>query len=454
MQKFPVSSSIKRFASRFKDAGFSLYIVGGAIRDYLLGIENDDFDFTTDALPNEVIALFHHVIPTGIAHGTVTVIFEKQKFEVTTFRSDGSYLDGRHPESVTFIRNLEEDLKRRDFTINAFAADCSTGEIIDLHEGKTDLKNKCIKAIGNPQLRFKEDALRIFRGCRLASKLNFSIESQTLNAMNDLKDNLLLVSMERIRDELFKMVESNQPTIGLQYLQQTGILALLFPALAKGAGIEQGGMHHEDILSHNFSACQAAADMHFPLEVRLAALFHDIGKSTTIAKKDGTNTFYQHEIVGQKEAKKIMAHLKASNEQINTVALLVREHMFSYNDSWTDSAVRRFMNRVGLAYIPLLFQLRLADQKAIHNSVDITMVSELDGRIQKILSEHDALNIKDLEINGNDLMEAGISKGPRIGQVLNLLLETVLDDPKQNTRAQLLAIAKSYQSELGTTTLS
>ncbi|AEV28344.1 putative domain HDIG-containing protein [Sphaerochaeta pleomorpha str. Grapes] len=454
MQKFPVSSSIKRFASRFKDAGFSLYIVGGAIRDYLLGIENDDFDFTTDAEPTEVISLFHHVIPTGIAHGTVTVIFEKQKFEVTTFRSDGSYVDGRHPESVTFIRNLEEDLKRRDFTINAFAADCSTGEIIDLHDGRKDLKNQCIRAIGDPQLRFKEDALRIFRGCRLASKLNFSIEKETLEAMRDLKDNLLLVSMERIRDELFKMVESNQPIIGLTYLKQTSILTLLFPALAKGEGIEQGGMHHQDILSHNFSSCQAAADMHFPLEVRLAALFHDIGKSTTIANKNGVNTFYQHEIVGQKETKKIMSHLKASNEQINTVSLLVREHMFSYKEDWTDSAVRRFINRVGLAYIPLLFQLRLADQKAIHDSIDITMVSELDGRIQKILSAHDALSIRDLAINGNDLMQAGIPKGPRIGQLLNLLLETVLDDPKQNKKEQLLAIAESYQSELGTTTLS
>jgi putative nucleotidyltransferase with HDIG domain len=454
MQIFPVPSSIKRFATYFKDAGFSLYIVGGAIRDYLLGIENDDFDFTTDAEPQEVRSLFHHVIPTGIAHGTVTVIFEKQKFEVTTFRSDGSYIDGRHPESVTFIRNLNEDLKRRDFTINAFAADCSTGEIIDLNEGCKDLKNKCIRAIGDPHLRFKEDALRIFRGCRLASKLNFSIEKETLAAMGDLKENLKFVSMERIRDELFKMVGSNQPIIGLTYLHQSEILALLFPSLANGSGIEQGGMHHEDILSHNFSTCQAAAEMGFPLEVRLAALFHDIGKSTTIAQKNGSNTFYQHEIVGEKETKAILTMLKASNEEIYTVSHLVREHMFSYSDNWTDSAVRRFINRVGLPYIPMLFQLRLADQKAIHDSMDITMISELDGRIQKILSAHDALSIKDLAINGKDLMQAGIPKGPRIGQLLNLLLETVLDDPNQNTKEQLTAIATSYHSEMETTTLS
>jgi len=203
MKTFPVSASIKRFSSRFKKAGFTLYIVGGAIRDYLLGLENGDFDFTTDAEPSEVKALFSHVIPTGIDHGTVTVIFEKQMFEVTTFRSEGIYLDGRHPSSVTFIRNLEEDLKRRDFTINAFAADCTTGAIIDLNNGLKDLREKTIRAIGDPQKRFEEDALRIFRACRIASKLNFIIEENTLSAMKSEKENLKNVSAERIREELF-----------------------------------------------------------------------------------------------------------------------------------------------------------------------------------------------------------------------------------------------------------
>ncbi|WP_320130819.1 CCA tRNA nucleotidyltransferase [uncultured Sphaerochaeta sp.] len=454
MQSFPVSSSIKRFSSRFKDAGFSLFIVGGAIRDHLLGLQNDDYDFTTDADPQEVISLFPHVIPTGIDHGTVTVIFENQMFEVTTFRTDGDYVDGRHPSSVTFIRNLEEDLKRRDFTINAFAVDCSNGNIIDKHEGTKDLKNKMIRAIGDPHLRFSEDALRILRGCRLASKLNFSIERQTLVAMGELKDNLTFVSKERIREEFFKMIGSGQPSIGLSYMRETRILEVLFPVLAQGNGIEQKGMHHEDILSHNISACQAAADMGFTLEVRLAALFHDIGKSLTIVEKDGGYTFYQHELVGERETKKILSSLKASNEQIKTVSHLVREHMFNYQETWTDSAVRRFINRVGLSYLPLLFQLRFADQKAINGSVDIRMVSELDGRIQGILSEHDALTVKDLAINGNDLILLGIPKGPSIGKILNLLLETVLDDPKQNTKEQLSDIAKCYQSEFVSKILS
>lgn len=452
MKTFPVSPSIRRFSSRFKEAGFSLYIVGGAIRDYLLGLENEDFDFTTDAEPGEVMKLFGHVIPTGIEHGTVTVIFEKQMFEVTTFRSEGTYLDGRHPSSVTFIRNLEEDLKRRDFTINAFAADCTTGAIIDLNRGMEDLKAKTIRAIGIPKKRFEEDALRIFRACRIASKLNFSIEEETLTAMKDEKENLRNVSAERIRVELFKLVESDYPTVGLRYMQETSVLSTLLPALAKGEGIEQGGMHHQDVLQHNIAACQAASDCNFPLPVRLAALFHDIGKSEVLKPGDGRNTFHSHESVSAKETKAIMHYLKSSREQIRIVTHLVKEHMFNYQSDWTDSAVRRFITRVGLCDIPLLFQLRIADQIAIHGEADTTLMDELQQRIDKILAAKDALCIKDLAIDGNDLMKAGVPKGKRIGTTLTYLLETVLEDPEQNNAEQLLSIARKYQERVGTTT--
>ncbi len=454
MQTFPVPSSIQRFSSRFKEAGFSLYIVGGAIRDYLLGLENEDFDFTTDAEPNEVKALFRHVIPTGIEHGTVTVIFEKQMFEVTTFRSEGTYVDGRHPSSVTFIRNLEEDLKRRDFTINAFAADCTTGTIIDLNGGLNDLKDKTIRAIGIPQKRFEEDALRIFRACRIASKLNFSIEENTLLAMKHEKDNLKNVSSERIREELFKLVASDHPTVGLHYMHQSSVLSTLFPSLANGDGIEQGGMHHQDILQHNIRACQAAADRSFPLSVRLAALFHDMGKSEVIEKGEGKNTFYAHEAVSAIQTKAIMQYLKSSNEQIRVVTHLVKEHMFNYQSNWSDSAVRRFMKRVGLEDIPLLFQLRIADQIAIHGEPNTTLIDELQERINQILAAKDALSIKDLAIDGNDLIKMGVPKGKRLGTTLAYLLEVVLDDPKQNNAEQLLTIAKNYQESVGTTTES
>lgn len=453
MQTFPVSSSIQRFSSRFKAAGFSLYIVGGAIRDYLLGLDNEDFDFTTDAEPNEVKALFGHVIPTGIEHGTVTVIFEKQMFEVTTFRSEGTYLDGRHPSSVTFIRNLEEDLKRRDFTINAFAADCTTGVIIDLNGGMDDLKKKTIRAIGIPKKRFEEDALRIFRACRIASKLNFSIEDETLLAMKSEKENLKNVSAERIREELFKLVGSDHPKVGLAYMHQSSVLSTLFPSLAKGDGIFQGGMHTQDILQHNITACQAAADRAFPLAVRLAALFHDIGKTEVIKEGETRNTFHSHESVSAKQTKAIMQYLKSSKEQIRIVSHLVKEHMFNYQSDWSDSAVRRFITRVGLEDIPLLFQLRIADQIAIHGEPNTQLIDELQTRIDGILAAKDALNIKDLAIGGNDLMKMGIM-GKTIGSTLTYLLETVLDDPSQNNAEQLLTIAKNYQERVGTTTES
>lgn len=454
MKTFPVSASIKRFSSRFKKAGFTLYIVGGAIRDYLLGLENGDFDFTTDAEPSEVKALFSHVIPTGIDHGTVTVIFEKQMFEVTTFRSEGIYLDGRHPSSVTFIRNLEEDLKRRDFTINAFAADCTTGAIIDLNNGLKDLREKTIRAIGDPQKRFEEDALRIFRACRIASKLNFIIEENTLSAMKSEKENLRNVSAERIREELFKLVGSDHPSVGLGYMHHSGVLATLLPALAKGDGIKQGGMHHQDVLQHNIAACQAASDRNFPLPVRLAALFHDIGKTEVIKKGEGRNTFHAHEVVSAKEAKAIMRYLKASNEQVRIVTHLVREHMFNYQSDWSDSAVRRFIKRVGLEDIPLLFQLRIADQIAIHGEPNTSLIDELQGRIEKILEARDALSIKDLAIDGNDLMQIGVPKGKSIGSTLSYLLEAVLDDPAQNNAEQLLSMARNYQRSVGATTES
>jgi len=236
-------------------------------------------------------------------------------------------------------------------------------------------------------------------------------------------------------------------------MHQCNILGTLFPSLANGDGIEQGGMHHQDILQHNITACQAAADRAFPLSVRLAALFHDMGKSEVIKEGEGKNTFYAHESVSARQAKTIMQYLKASNEQLRVVTHLVKEHMFNYQSDWSDSAVRRFITRVGLEDIPLLFQLRIADQIAIHGEPNTSLIDELQERINKILAAKDALSIKDLAIGGNDLMKMGI-QGKSIGIILSYLLETVLDDPRQNTSEQLLTIAKNYQERVGTTTES
>lgn len=446
MNVFPISPLLQRFARHFSNAGFSLYIVGGAVRDHLLGLKSEDFDFTTDALPEQVMKLFKQVIPTGIEHGTVTVHFEKQSFEVTTFRSEAEYLDGRHPSSVTFIPSLEEDLKRRDFTINAFAADCNDGRIIDLHDGKKDLQRKIIRAIGDPEQRFSEDALRILRAARIAAKLDFQIEEQTLSAMGRLGRNLHKVSAERIRDELFKLVLSDHPATGLHYLRKQDILTIILPEFKKSDGLFQGGMHHQDVLSHSISTCQASVQLSSSLEVRLAALLHDIGKSEVVVQGEERNTFNRHEISGEKITQTLLRRLKASNEQIKVIAHLVRHHMFDYQSNWSDSAVRRFIKGVGLEFIPLLFQLRIADQIAIHGTANTILLDELSIRIEAVIKARDALSIKDLAVDGNDLMSIGIPKGQKIGATLTYLLETVLDDPGQNTREQLLTIAQNYQS--------
>lgn len=450
MADFPLRATIKRFARHFQEAGFSLYVVGGAVRDHLLGMPIEDWDFTTDARPDEVMALFRRVIPTGIEHGTVSVHWEGECYEVTTFRSDGAYLDSRHPSSVHFITSLEEDLSRRDFTINAFAVDCNTAHVIDLNGGMEDLKSRQIRAIGDPLARFDEDGLRIMRACRISAKIDFEIEGATLTAMGARRENLRQVSAERIREELFKLVGSAHPRKGLEYLRACGALSIILPELMEGEGVEQGGMHREDVLDHAISCCEASAHFTDKVEVRIAALLHDIGKSRTVAEGAGRNTFIGHEQVGSEMARSIMRRLKASNEQCSLVTDLVAHHMFNYDPSWSDSAVRRFIKRVGLDRIDDLFALRLADQKAIHGRFDATLINELGGRIEGIVREGDALSVKDLAIGGNDLMAAGIPKGPAIGRVLDHLLETVLDDPAQNNREQLLTIAGRYFSLIST----
>ena len=235
----------------FSSHGWQLYLVGGAVRDYILGIPNDDYDYATDASPEEVMAMFpHHCIPTGLQHGTVTVRFRKQSYEVTTFRSEGDYSDGRHPDSVEFVRSLESDLERRDFTINAFAASCTDGHIIDMHGGYEDLENHTIRAIGNPHERFGEDALRMIRACRFASKLDFSIEDETFNAIKEKAGTILKVSQERIKEELFKIIGGPHPVKGIELMRKTGLLHYILPELERCTGVEQAGFHTLDVYAH------------------------------------------------------------------------------------------------------------------------------------------------------------------------------------------------------------
>ncbi|MGD1820780.1 MAG: CCA tRNA nucleotidyltransferase [Pleomorphochaeta sp.] len=456
MKHLPINKTIKQFASIFKENGYDLYIVGGAVRDYILNIENDDYDFATNATPENVISIFRTTIPTGIKHGTVTVMFNGNSYEVTTFRTEFDYKDGRRPEKVEFVRSLEEDLKRRDFTINALAADATNGIIIDNHNGINDLKKKVIKAIGIPQQRFEEDGLRIMRACRFASKLNFDVEENTLIAMKEKSENIKNVSQERIKDELFKLINGQNPTKGLELLDQCSILEIILPELSKLKGIKQGGYHKFDAYTHTLKSIQAAADLKYPLEIRLAALFHDLGKANT-QKLDPTRhsmynqesySFYDHETIGAKIAKEVLTRLKASNQQIDYICNLVQNHMFNYQPFWSDGAVKRFINRVGYDNINDLFLLRMCDQLATFNKASWESVRELEQRIETIIKKQEALSLKDLAINGQDLIKLGIEKGPLFSQILNYLLNAVLDDPKLNERDTLLNIAHNYYKSL------
>ncbi|HLW22599.1 MAG TPA: HD domain-containing protein, partial [Sphaerochaetaceae bacterium] len=392
------------------------------------------------------MGLFHAVIPTGIKHGTVTVLFKGHSYEVTTFRIEREYQDHRHPDEVVFVRSLEEDLKRRDFTMNALAVHADSGVLVDLHGGREDLQNRLIRAIGDPESRFSEDALRILRACRFAAQLDFSIEERTMDAMKKLSGNLVHISGERVKSELFKILESPIPSRGLLAMHACGALEVLLPELAAGENVTQKSAHAYDIMYHGIAACDAVT-RNKPL-VRLAALLHDIGKvQAKRITSDGEITFYRHEEHSAKMAKRIMNRLRCSNDERSTVVNLIRNHMFHYTPDWSDGAVRRFVKRVGADSLDDLFTLRLADQDAIHGKPRPEDIIELEKRIYRVLDSSSALSIHDLAVNGNDLALIGIPKGPVMGIVLKQLLETVLDDPSENEYEKLIEIARNYYEQ-------
>ncbi|MGN1164143.1 MAG: CCA tRNA nucleotidyltransferase [Candidatus Ornithospirochaeta sp.] len=442
-----VPETLKELASVFAQNGFSLYLVGGAVRDYLMGQDGHDYDFTTDATPEEVKKMFRRTIDTGIKHGTVTVLHKGGSYEITTFRTEGDYSDSRHPDSVTFVRSLEEDLKRRDFTINAFAVKVEDGEIIDMHGGFEDLEKKTIRAIGRAEERFKEDALRMMRAARFSAKLGFNIEENTLSAMGLLKDNIRNVSAERIREEFFRLIDSPFPRMGLDALDKSGLLEILFPELYATKEIQGEGYHSENLYEHHILALEAARDEGACLEVKIASLFHDIGKVEARREKDGKVTYYSHEIIGKKMASAIMTRLKASNKEKEMTSLLIQEHMVQYSPSWSDGAVRRMIIRIGEENLPSFFALRRCDRKATLALPESSDDKALEERVEKILSSSPAMTIKDLKIGGREL--SGImEKGPKMGKVLSALLEEVIDDPSLNTEEKLLEEAKRIASEL------
>ena len=441
-----MTPTLRHFSNIFSLNGYSCFLVGGALRNHFAGMQPTDYDFTTNANPEDIIRIFKHVIPTGIKHGTVTVLFKGHQFEVTTFRIDGDYSNSRHPDTIQFSPSIYEDLKRRDFTINSIAMDLQTGEVLDPHNGIEDLKRHRIKAIGNPVERFNEDGLRLMRACRFTSQLNFTIESTTFKALKECRSNLKKVSAERIRDEIIKILSSQKPSIALRIMEQSGILELIIPELSACRGINQKGYHDFDVLDHLYYSCDGGpAD---DVILRFSCLLHDIGKPLSLAyDKDRFPTFYNHEQVSTKLAGDILGRLRFPKNDIKRSLHLISTHMFNYTDQWSDAAVRRFISKVGVENINDLFRLRIADQFGMTNTNKSSDgLYKFIDRINTILEKDSAFTIKDLKINGTDLInEAGFKKGPFLGTVLTELLNTVLDDPHSNEKETLLIIAENMK---------
>jgi len=438
---------LKEIAAIFNDNGKQVYLVGGAVRDMIRGKDIHDWDLATDALPEDVTNFVRRaggkVIPTGIKHGTVTVLYKKHSAEVTTFRTESDYSDGRRPDKVQFSTDINEDLSRRDFTMNAIALRLPDGKIVDPFNGTADIKAGIIRCVGTPRNRFNEDGLRPLRAVRFSAQLGFEIEKNTLDAINGALGVSAKVSWERVRDEIDKILASPVPSRAFLLMEKTSLLELFLKELAACRGVEQKGFHQFDVLDHSLLACDYAAKKNYSHEVRLAALLHDIGKPS-VCKMDesGVWTFYRHEEIGASMCYKILRRLCYSNEVIDSVCHLVKEHMFHYTEDWTDAAVRRFIARVGESTLEDIYRLRRSDAFALAGKETKPMnLTELSDRVKEILAQEHAFTLKDLAVSGNDLMTIGIESGKTMGIILKELLETVLDDPAQNTREKLLEIA-------------
>jgi tRNA nucleotidyltransferase (CCA-adding enzyme) len=425
------------------------WIVGGCVRDLLIGRTVSDWDVATDATPDEIMKVFPRAIPTGIEHGTVTVVLNKQHYEVTTLRGESTYTDGRRPDAVHFVDDITADLARRDFTVNAIALDPLDGHVIDPFGGRLDLARRVLRAVGNADERFAEDGLRVLRAARFVASLELELDPATERAIEPNLATYRKVSQERVRDEWVKTMKAERPSRAFGVMHRTGILAVTCPELLEGAGMEQNRYHAYDVLRHNLECMDACIGD--PI-LRIAALFHDVGKPRTRAFSEKTKdyTFYEHERVGAEMVEPICTRLRFSNDERARIAHLVRHHLFHYTDEWTDAAVRRWVRRVGQERLSDLYALNEADVRAKGRDFDADLASlaGLKAHVQRVLAAGAALSARDLKLNGRDLMtELALAPGKIIGDVLDALLEAVTNDPSLNAREPLLELARAYVSE-------
>jgi putative nucleotidyltransferase with HDIG domain len=418
-------------------------LVGGSLRDLLLGRTPADWDLATSARPDEVRSLFAAVVPTGERHGTMTVLTSDRAYEVTTLREDGVYSDMRHPDQVEFTRDVKRDLERRDFTINAMAFDLGTRELIDPAGGQADLARRLLRAVGDPDIRFAEDALRILRAARFAAQLEFRIDEPTRAAMARGAGHVPRIAAERIQKELLLLLDAGRPSRGLSLLHAIGVLRAILPELVEGVGVTQNRHHRYDVFTHALFACDEVESG--GRRVRLAALLHDVGKPRVRQLVAGEGTFYGHDKLGAELADAMLRRLRFANDDREAVVRLVRHHLFEYREEWSDAAVRRFIRRVGEDLIPDLFALRLADARAAgFTPTAPASLARLRARIEAAVRDRERGMPLDLAVDGRDVMAAlGLAPGPEVGRWLARLWEAVLEDPGLNTRERLLAFVQT-----------
>ena len=443
-QNSPIPQEIVQTVEVIEKTGFQAYLVGGCARDIFLGRPPKDWDITTNATPDKIQALFPKTVYENV-YGTVAVINETtedptlKSVEVTPYRLELGYSDRRHPDEVRFSDKIEDDLKRRDFTINAIALSLSNGAIkdmVDLFGGLSDIKDKVIRTVGNPKDRFGEDALRMMRAIRLAVELGFSIEKETFSAIQSLHKLIKDISMERIRDEFSKIIMSPSPKRGIELLNEAGLLQHIVPELTVAIGVGQNQAHAFDVWEHLLRSLQHAADKGWDLDIRLSALFHDISKPKTkgISRETGVITFYGHEVIGSRETRKILSKMKFPVKTIEKVTKLVRWHMFfSDTEQITLSAVRRMIVNVGRENIWELMNLRICDRIGTGRpKEDPYRLRKYHAMIEEAL--RDPVSLSMLKIDGQGIMRVcKIEPGPKIGYILHALFNEVLDDPKLNT---------------------
>lgn len=443
MKHFAIPEEIKAISKTLTSAGFEAFVVGGSVRDLLLDRKPSDWDLTTNATPEQIVELFPHTFYEN-EYGTVGVVNDEaedetlKNVEVTPYRIESGYSDFRRPDKVEWGKTVEEDLARRDFTMNAVALDIESKKLVDPFGGQKDIEKGLIRTVGEPKERFSEDALRMLRAIRLSATLGFAIESETQKAISENSNLLEHISKERIRDEFIKMIMSDAPATALDLCARLGVLKYISPEFEKGIGVEQNQAHAYTVWEHLLRSLQHAADKKFPLHVRISALFHDIAKPHTKKWQNNQWTFYGHEVVGAKITKNILIDLKFPKETIDKVHKLVRWHMFfSDTEEISLSAVRRMVRNVTPELIWDLMDVRACDRIGTGRPKEAPYrLRKYHSMIEEVM--RDPISVKQLKINGETIMKLTDTQGgPHVGFILEILLSEVLEDPTLNTREHL-----------------